>query len=60
MEGIWFIAIGVYLSLVGFRNIKSSRNNDKNKEWLDKYGTFMKIGGPSLIVIGLLRLFVFK
>ncbi len=56
MGGLGSIAVGVLLSLYGFGKIQASKNSEKNKEWLSKYGKFLKIVGPCLIVIGILTL----
>ncbi len=56
MGGLGFIVVGVLLSLYGFGKIQASKNPEKNEEWLSKYGKFLKIAGPCLIVIGILTL----
>ena len=56
MGGIGFIVIGIVLSLYGFGQIQASKNAEKNAEWLSKYGTFLKIAGPCLVVLGMLTL----
>ncbi|MCF6147144.1 MAG: hypothetical protein E3K37_00620 [Candidatus Kuenenia sp.] len=56
MGGIGFIVVGILLSLYGFGKLQASKNPEKNAEWLSKYGTFLKIAGPILIVIGIITL----
>ena len=58
MSGFEFIIVGVLTSLYGFGKIKASKNPEKNEEWLSKYGKFLKIAGPCLIVIGILTLVI--
>ncbi len=58
MGGFGFIVSGVLISLYGFGKIQASKNPEKNEEWLSKYGKFLKIAGPCLIVIGILTLVI--
>ena len=57
MGGTGMIIFGILISLYAFKIIPISKNPDKSAEWdkwWSKYGTFLKIAGPSLIVIGVL------
>ncbi len=56
MGGVGFIFVGILLLLYGFGKIQASKNAEKNAEWLAKYGNFLKIAGPCLVVIGILTL----
>ena len=56
MGGYGFIVLGILVSLYGFGKMQASKDTKKNEEWLSKYGTFLKIAGPCLIVIGILTL----
>ncbi len=56
MGGAGFIVVGILLTLYGVGKIRASKNPEKNKEWLSKYGKFLKIAGPCLVVIGTLTL----
>ena len=60
MGAIGFIVVGILLTLYGFGKIEASKNPEKNKEWLSKYGKFLQIGGPALVAIGLLTLFIMR
>lgn len=60
MGGVGFIVFGVLLSLYGFGKIQASKNPEKNAEWLSKYGKFLRIAGPCLVVIGILTLLMSK
>jgi hypothetical protein len=57
MGGIGMIVFGALISLYAFKVIPISKNPEKSAEWekwWSKYGTFLKIAGPSLVVIGIL------
>ena len=56
MGGAGFILVGILLTLYGLGKIQASKNPEKNKEWLSKYGKFLKIAGPCLVVVGILTL----
>jgi len=47
-------ALGILVTLMGFGKIPVSKNAEKNREYLDKYGVFLRIGGIMLVAIGLL------
>ncbi len=48
---------GVYCLLVAFRVVRVSKNPQANEQWLQKYGTWLKILGPIVILFGLAELF---
>jgi len=54
-DALFFMIFGVYVSLLAWGKTQASKNPEKNKEWLEKYGRFLKISGPSLIIIGIAR-----
>jgi len=54
-DAIFFILLGGYISLIAFEKVQASKNSEKNQEWLEKYGKFLKIAGPSLIILGIVR-----
>ena len=56
MGGIGFIVVGILFSLYGFGKIQASKDAEKNVEWLTKYGKFLKIAGPCLVVLGIITL----
>ena len=58
MGGLGLIVSGVLISLYGFGKIQASKNAEKNEAWLSKYGKFLKIAGPCIIVIGILMLVI--
>ena len=55
LDGIIPLLGGIYCTLLGFGIIAPGKNPEKNAQWLAKFGTFMKIGGPLLIVFGFLE-----
>ena len=60
----WFFAIGnivfgLVMTLIGFKvynPIKSLGDPEKEAAWFKKYGTFFKLGGAVILVIGVLNL----
>lgn len=56
LDGIIFLLGGIYCTLIGFRIVAPGKNPERNEEWLRKFGTLMKIGGPLLIIFGLFEL----
>lgn len=49
-------AFGVYFTLVGLGKVAVSKCAEKNAEWVAKYGTFFKVGGPIMLVCGAVML----
>lgn len=48
---------GIYCTLLGFRILpKKPKNPEKHELWYGKFGKFMKLAGPFLIVYGILLL----
>jgi cell division protein FtsX len=54
LDNLLTAALGILVTLMGFGKIPVSKNTEKNREYLDKYGAILRIGGIMLIVIGLL------
>ena len=59
--GFFHIAIGIFMTLKGFKILKSSKVKDENeiaKEelWHSKWGTFFKIGGIVMLVGGIIEI----
>jgi hypothetical protein len=48
---------GIYFLLVAFRIVRVSKNPEANELWLRKFGTWMKILGPIIILFGLAEIF---
>jgi hypothetical protein len=59
LESIISLLAGIYCTLVGFRIVAPGKNPERNEEWLRKFGTLMKIGGPLLILFGIAGLLGF-
>ena len=55
-NGLIPIAAGVYILLAAFRFIPLSKNPEANELWLRRFGLWMKVLSPILIVCGLLEL----
>ena len=52
IDNLITIALGILVTLMGFGKVRLSKNEEKNREYLDKYGMILRIGGIVLIVIG--------
>ncbi len=57
LSGLIPLLGGVYCLLVAFRVVRVSKNLDANERWLQKYGTWLKILAPIVILFGLAELF---
>ncbi len=57
LSGLIPLLGGVYCLLVVFRVVRVSKNPDANERWLQKYGTWLKILAPIVILFGLAELF---
>lgn len=57
LEGLIPLLGGVYCVLVAFRVVRVSKNPEANEQWLQKYGTWLKILGLIVILFGLAELF---
>ncbi|MBC8372990.1 MAG: hypothetical protein H8E53_05300 [Planctomycetes bacterium] len=58
MTGIVMIIFGAYFTLIGLGKVAVSKKAEKNTEWLNKYGMFLKIAGPIMVVCGGILLFL--
>ena len=56
LEGLIPLLGGIYCTLLGFGIVAPGKNPEGNELWLKKFGTFMRVGGPFLILFGLVRL----
>ena len=45
-------ALGVLVLLMAYGKIPVSKDAEKNQEYLNKYGRYLRIGGIVLIIIG--------
>ena len=52
IDSLLTIAIGIYATLAGFGKVRLSNNAAKNREFLDRFGTMMRVGGILLIIVG--------
>ncbi len=54
--GIWNIIVGIGMTLIGYKvfNLFYGSNEPEKKElWYKKFGTFFKIGGILIAIIGI-------
>ncbi|MFC1514605.1 hypothetical protein ACFL5X_01720 [Candidatus Omnitrophota bacterium] len=59
MGGIGFVVLGILCSLYGWGKLPLKKDPAKSKEWEKwsaKYGKFLKIAGPILILIGIINM----
>jgi hypothetical protein len=56
IDGLISLAIGVYISLIGFGVVSPSKDKAKGEEWRKKWGTFMKIAGPFIAAFGIFNI----
>ncbi len=57
LDGLIALLGGVYCVLVAFGVVQASKNPEANERWVQKYGTWMKILAPIVILYGLAELF---
>ena len=55
--GLISIGVGAYVLLAVYRVVRLSKNPEANEQWLERFGTLIKICGPILILYGLGELF---
>ncbi len=58
--GIAQTCIGIIISLVGFKlynPFKNKNDEEWEKQWYKKFGTFFKIAGPAISLLGLHKIF---
>ena len=55
-EGLIPILGGLYAALLGFGIMRPGSNDERNRAWLSRWGTFMKICGPVLVCFGVAEL----
>jgi hypothetical protein len=56
IDGIIFIALGAWVSLVGLGKVRVSKNPEAGAAWLAKWGIVFRIGGPIMIVVGIVKI----
>lgn len=61
LDAILSIVFGIYFGLMGYRIIPVSKkkNSQKMDEWHAKWGKFLKIASPILIVIGIVKFIIY-
>ena len=58
LVGLLEVLAGVYVTLVGFGVVAPAKDPEYNKRWLKKFGTFMKISGPLIMLVGFVKLLI--
>ena len=53
IDNLITIALGILVTLMGFGKILISKDAAKNQEYLNKYGTLLRVGGIFVIVLGI-------
>jgi hypothetical protein len=56
--GIGNIGIGLMMTLIGFKvynPFKGKNEPEKEELWFKKFGTFFKIGGIAMLILGVLK-----
>lgn len=56
--GFGNIGIGVIMSIIGFKvynPFKNKNTPEKEELWFKKFGTFFKIGGIIMLILGVLK-----
>ena len=53
IDGLISVAIGVYVTLVGFGVVSPGKDKAKVEIWRKKWGTFMQIAGPFITAFGI-------
>ncbi len=56
IDGLISVLGGTYCTLVGFGIVRPSKDPDKAKAFVAKYGTFMKIAGLAVVAFGALSI----
>ena len=57
IDGVIPLAGGLYMSLIGFDVMRPSRAEpQKLAEWMRRWGTFMRIGGPLIAMFGVFQI----
>jgi len=58
LEGFLAVLAGVYCTLLGFGVVAPAKDPEYTKQWRKKFGTFMKISGPFMILFGFVKLLI--
>jgi len=52
IDGVITLALGVWVTLIGFGVVSPSKDKKKGEEWRLKYGGFMKVAGMLIAAFG--------
>jgi len=58
LSGLLMILGGTSVFLQGTGRLPVSKNSEKQTTWLTNIGPIFKVGGPIMVVAGLLKLFL--
>ncbi len=56
IDGIVFVALGVWCLLVGLGKARVSRNPEAGAAWLKKWGLVFRIGDSVMILAGIVKI----
>jgi hypothetical protein len=56
IDGIIFVILGVWCLLIGMGKARVSKNPEAAAVWLKKWGIVFRIGGPVMILAGIVRI----
>jgi hypothetical protein len=56
IDGIFLVGVGGWVLLIGLGKVRVSKSPTAGAAWLEKWGLVFKIGGPVLIVIGIVQI----
>ena len=57
IEGLIPLAGGIYGSLLGFKFVSISNDDERQRAWYEKFGKILKVCGPIVIIFGIAQLF---
>ncbi|MBO6558786.1 MAG: hypothetical protein JJ957_20065 [Pseudomonadales bacterium] len=55
-DGLISIGAGVYVYLLATGKAQISKDEERSKAWVEKFGRAMKVIGPLLVAFGLFRI----
>jgi hypothetical protein len=56
MDGILSLALGVWVTLIGFGRTSLSKDKVKAEAFMERWGSFFKVAGPLIVLWGLFNI----